>query len=336
VKKAHVPAELDLSVTRNTKRVWRDNMGATEVMQRVASKEHSTSREVMQIPEEVFQKNFNKSPFVFEHNLSDRPAFSMERLEKLLELTIPHPDLLYWDAGEKRIDQRWNEKPGRDFSAQEAFRRIRESGAWIILFGASRDPEIAELLDASMEQVRDLSGYDLFKDTKTRDAYIFITAPHRVTTYHMDFQCGFLLQLRGSKELHVFDQTDRENVPEVELEKFWTKDTNAAVYKPEFENRAKVVQLVPGIGAHLPVNAPHWLKNGDDISVSLSLNFQFKNSVLANIYRTNYYLRRFGFQPTPPGVSAFKDRLKGNGMNIPVEAAKLLKKLKGKKAASRI
>jgi hypothetical protein len=260
----------------------------------------------------------------------------MERLERLLELTIPHPELLYWDAGEKRIDQRWNERPGRDFSAQEALHRIRENGAWIILFGASRDPEIAELLDASMEEVRELSGYDLFKETKTRDAYIFITAPHRITTYHMDFQCGFLLQLQGAKELHVFDPADRENVPEVELEKFWTKDTNAAIYKPQYENRAKVIQLIPGIGAHIPVNAPHWLKNGDDISISLSLNFQFKNSVLANIYRTNYYLRKFGFQPTPPGVSAIKDRLKAHGMSIPVEAAKMVKKLKGKKAASRI
>ena len=311
-------------------------MSATDVLKNIAPRGQQSNNEVMQISKPVFQKNFNKNAFIFEHNLSDRPAFSMERLEKLLELTIPHPDLLYWDAGEKRIDQRWNEKPGRDFSAQEAFRRIRESGAWIILFGASRDPEIAELLDASMEQVRELSGYDLFKEVKTRDAYIFITAPHRVTTYHIDFQCGFLLQLRGSKELHVFDQTDRENVPEMELEKFWTKDTNAAVYKPQFEDRAKVVQLIPGIGAHIPVNAPHWLKNGDDISVSLSLNFQFKNSVLANIYRTNYYLRKMGLNPTPPGVSAFKDRVKGHGMEIPVETAKLLKRLKGKKAASRI
>ena len=311
-------------------------MGATNVVERVEKRASLTSREVMQIPEGVFRKNFNKNPFIFEHNLCGRPAFTLERLERLLELTIPHPELLYWDAGEKRIDQRWNERPGRDFSAQEALRRIRENGAWIILFGASRDREIADLLDASMEQVRELSGYDLFKDTKTRDAYIFITAPHRITTYHMDFQCGFLLQLQGAKELHVFDPADRENVPEVELEKFWTKDTNAAIYKPQYENRAKVIQLVPGIGAHIPVNAPHWLKNGDDISISLSLNFQFKNSALANIYRSNYYLRKFGLEPTPPGLSTFRDSLKGYGMSIPVEAAKMLKKLKGKKAASRI
>jgi hypothetical protein len=106
-------------------------MSFTEVMMQATAKPEP-SEEVMQIPQTVFQREFNKRPFTFNHNLSDRPAFSMERLEKLLELTIPHPELLYWDAGDKRIDQRWNEKPGRDFTAKEAFRRIRENGAWII------------------------------------------------------------------------------------------------------------------------------------------------------------------------------------------------------------
>jgi hypothetical protein len=286
-------------------------------------------KEIFHVPVGEFRQHFNKSPFIFQHSLAGNPAFTMDRLENLLEMTIPHPDLLYWDAGEKRVDQRWNEKPGRDFSVHEAFRRIRENGAWIILFSAERDPEIARILEESMQQVQLLSGYNLFDDVKIRNAYIFITSPHRVTTYHIDFQCGFLLQLHGDKTIHVFNQNDRELLTEEELERFWTKDTNAAVYKPELQNRATTVLLQPGIGVHVPVNAPHWLQNGDDISVSLSLNFQFKNAKLANIYRTNYYLRKLGLSPTPPGRSWILDRAKGHGMNIPVEGVKLLKKLKG-------
>lgn len=285
--------------------------------------------EIFQIPVGEFQRRFNRSPFTFQHPLAGHPAFTLERLENLLEMTIPHPELLYWDAGDKRVDQRWNDKPGRDFSAQEAFRRIRDNGAWIILFSAERDPEIARILEESMQQVQRLSGYNLFDDIKIRNAYIFITSPRRITTYHIDFQCGFLLQLHGEKTIHVFDQNDRELLTEQELERFWTKDTNAAVYKPELQNRATTVLLKPGIGVHVPVNAPHWLRNGDDISVSLSLNFQFKNAKLANIYRTNYYLRKLGLHPTPPGRSRILDRAKGHGMNIPVEGMKLIKRLRG-------
>ena len=294
------------------------------------------SNEILQVSEKVFREKFDKSPFLFEHTLAHNPAFTMDRLARLLEMTIPHPELLYWDAGKKRVDQRWNEQPGRDFSVEEAFRRIRENDAWIILFGAERDPEIAALLEQSMQQIESLCGYELFKDVKVRAAYIFITAPRRVVTYHIDFQCGFLLQLHGDKTLHAFERTDREVTSEVELERFWTKDTNAAIYKPEFECRAHKWVLRPGLGAHLPVNAPHWLENGDDISVSLSLNFQFKNSRLADIYRANYYLRKLGIEPTPPGVSMWRDRAKACGMTAPVAVAKALKSLKGKKAQSRI
>jgi hypothetical protein len=293
----------------------------------------AASQEVFHIPPAEFQQHFNKTPFTFRHSLAGNPAFAMDRLENLLEMTIPHPELLYWDAGEKRVDQRWNDKPGRDFSVHEAFQRIRENGAWIILFSAERDPEIARILEEGMQEVQTLSGYDLFDDIKIRNAYIFITAPHRVTTYHIDFQCGFLLQLHGDKTIHVFDQKDRELLSEEELERFWTKDTNAAVYKPELQNRAHSVLLKPGLGVHVPVNAPHWLQNGDDISVSLSLNFQFKNTKLANIYRTNYYLRKMGLTPTPPGRSMLLDRTKSYGMNIPVEGAKLLKKIRHDKGA---
>ncbi len=287
---------------------------------------------IMQIPEQIFREQFNRKPIQFEHNLAEHPAFSMDRLHKLLEMSVGDDRLLYWDAGQKRVDQRWNEKPGRDFSVEDAFRRIRENGAWFILFGAERDPEIAALLEASMQQVSTLSGYDLFRDIKVRSAYIFITSPNRLTTYHIDRECNFLMQLHGTKEIHIFDQKDREVLLETELEKFWSVDNNCAVYKPQFQNRAQTVLLRPGTGVHIPVNAPHWLQNGNDISVSLSLNFQFKNEKLGNIYRTNYYLRKAGLNPTPPGVSAFKDHLKGKAMAVPVAAAKTFKKWKEKKA----
>jgi hypothetical protein len=291
---------------------------------------------VLDVSEALFKRHFDKTPFLFEHSLADHPAFTMDRLTRLLEMTIPHPELLYWDAGEKRIDQRWNEQPGRDFPVEEAMQRIREKGAWIILFGAERDPEIAALLEQTMNQIESLCGYDLFSQVKVKGAYIFITAPRRITTYHIDFQCGFLLQLYGSKTIHVFDKADREITTEEELEKFWTKDTNAAIYKPQFQSRARTWVMTPGLGVHLPVNSPHWLENGDDISVSLSLNFQFRNSRLADIYRANYYLRKLGIQPVPPCISSWRDRSKACSMAAPVAMAKLVKKLKGKKEASRI
>jgi hypothetical protein len=88
------------------------------------------------------------------------------------------------------------------------------------------------------------------------------------------------------------------------------------VYKKELQNRAKAFNLLPGGGVHIPVNAPHWVQNGGDFSVSLSVNFTHKDSERANAYRANFFLRKLGLNPTPPGQSHFRDAAKGAVMAV--------------------
>ena len=269
-----------------------------------------------------FTKDFNQRPFLVDHSLSAHPAFTMDRLHELLERSLPIPDKVYWNAGKRDIGQRWSDRPGRDFSIEEAFRRIRETDAWIIIFGADRDPEINAMLKEGLAEIQDVTGIEFSRDVKSSQSIVFITSPRRISEYHIDRECSMLLQIHGKKTIHVFDQTDREVLPEQEKERFWTVDNNAAVYKPHFQDRAKTFLLEPGKAVHIPINAPHWLENGDDISVSVNQNFQFNNDKIANIYRANYYLRKMGVDPTPPGRSKLRDRLKGVGMNVPVELVK--------------
>jgi hypothetical protein len=68
--------------------------------------------------------------------------------------------------------------------------------------------------------------------------------------------------------------------------------------------------MTPGTVVHIPVNAPHWVKNHDNVSISVSVNFQFRDRMLANVYRANYALRKLGVRPTPPGRSGLRDLLK--------------------------
>ncbi len=269
-----------------------------------------------------FGKDFNNRPFMLDHSLAGHSAFTMDRLHDLLERSLPIPNKVYWNAGKKAIGQKWKDRPGRDFSIEEAFRRIRETDAWIIIFGADRDPEIHDLLEQGLAEVSEMTGIALSKEQKSRQSIMFITSPHRITEYHIDKECSLLLQIHGKKTIHIFDQKDREVLPEVELERFWTNDNNAAIYKPELQSRATSFVLEPGKAVHIPINAPHWLENGDDISVSVNQNFEFRNEKLANIYRANYYARRMGLSPLPPGRSYMRDRIKAQGMRLPVYMAR--------------
>jgi hypothetical protein len=258
-----------------------------------------------------FRAKFDRTSFEFRHNLANHPLFTLERLIELArETQTSRPGDLFYDAGTEDLNQRWSESAKPEFSAAEAVQRIENCGAWIVLKRADKDPDYKKLLDECMAELQDLSGLNLDRVMKMQEVIMFVTSPKRITTYHIDRECSLLMQIRGTKDIHIFDRNDREVLTEEEIERFWTVDHNAPRYKPEFQSHASVYQLRPGNGVHIPVNFPHWLKNGEDISISLNVNFQYRDTARANLYRMNYLLRRAGMTPTPPGKSPALDRFK--------------------------
>lgn len=257
-----------------------------------------------------FRENFDEKPFEFTHCFNpDHPAFKLSRLRKLIENPVTRGGA-YYDAGEIGIGQRWDSVPERKLTIEEVFDRVDNAGAWILIKRVQKDPEYNELLEQCLSEVKKLSGRAIDEDRKSQEAIIFITSPGRVTSYHIDRECNFLMQVSGQKEISVFNRNDREVTPESELETFWSKDNNAGVYKPHLQDHAHVFLMRPGTGVHIPVNSPHWLKNGDNVSVSFSVSYQYKDSRRKYVYQANYYLRRFGLNPTPPDKSALLDNTK--------------------------
>jgi hypothetical protein len=254
---------------------------------------------------------FDRSQFTFGHDLAEHPEFAVPRLIELAKSTAEfRPADVYYDVGVVDIGQRWETIPKGPLPVDETIRRIETEGAWIVLWRADLDPAYSRLLTAALSDILTITGAEIERQIKKKEIIIFITSPNRVTTYHIDRECNFLLQINGKKEISIFAREDREVLPEVEIERFWTVDNNAPVYRRHLQHRAEVLMLEPGNGVHIPINAPHWLKNGDNISVTASFNFQFHDSVRADIYRANYYLRKFGLEPRPPFLSPVADALK--------------------------
>jgi hypothetical protein len=261
-----------------------------------------------------FRKNFNRTSFSFRHRLAAHPMFEIPQLIQLAETCRKHPlarpDEIYFDAGDVKIDQRWDKTERPTLSPAEVLERIHTCGAWMMIRRAELVDDYRVVLEDCMKEIGDVLGVDLDQVMKVKNAIVFVTSPRRVTAYHIDRECNFLLQIAGDKALSVFDKTDRVVLPDAEIERYWAVDNNAAVYKPQLQDRARVHRMLPGDGVHIPVNAPHWVQNGDIPSVSLSINFEFKGRTKSDVYRANYYLRRIGLTPTPPGQSDVKDRVK--------------------------
>jgi hypothetical protein len=281
---------------------------------------------------DTFAANFDRKPFAFAHRLAYHPLFAPERLLQLAQQMAKDPSDVYYDAGDVRIDQRWDHVRACDLPIDVLLNRIETAGAWVILRRAESDPEYAALLDACMDEIEELSGLDLRQICKLRNAIIFISSPNRISSYHIDRECNCLLQIRGTKTVNIFDRDDRDVLPETEIERFWTVDNNAAVYKPHLQDRARVFELAPGCAVHIPVNAPHWVHNGPEVSVSLSINFHYKDALLADVYRANYWLRHIGLRPEQPRHSAardaFKSRLYGSARVLSATTRRLLGRTK--------
>jgi hypothetical protein len=277
-----------------------------------------------------FREDFDERPFEFRHSFtSGHPLFSLERMRRLLTNPVTK-NSVYYNAGDIRVDQRLDSVPERTKPVEEVFDSVGNAGAWIALLRVNEDPDYGSLLDECLSEVKKLSGRVIDEDKKTQEADIYITSPGRVTMYHLDPICNFLMQIGGEKQIHIFDRNDRDVLPEEELERFWSVKNYAATYPQELENRAEVYTLRPGTGVHIPLSNPHWLKNGDDISISLSINYQYKDMRIKNAYQANYYLRKMGLKPKPLGRSEFVDYLKASAVTVSRAATTRLKRLKAK------
>ena len=275
-----------------------------------------------------FREDFDEKPFEFNHCFSsDHSLFQLSRLRQLIDNPVTRAGI-YYDAGDIGIGQRWDTVPDRKQTLEETFDRIDNAGAWILMKRVHKDPDYDELLEQCLKEVQLLSGRQIDQDKKSQEAIIFLTSPNRVTSYHIDRECNFLMQVRGEKEISVFDRNDREVLPDSELETFWSKDNNAGVYKPQYQDRARVFLMKPGTGVHIPVNSPHWLKNGNNVSISLSISYQYKDWRRKYVFQANYYLRRMGLNPTPPGKSALLDNIKRIVMQAGFAGKKLLRPTK--------
>jgi hypothetical protein len=291
---------------------------------------------VMECDAAVFRRDLNVLPYEIGHTLKDHPLFQLPALVELAQRVAarrnPHMsggDVYFnegaIEAGTKPNYDRPEEERAR---AAELVRKIEQAEAWIILKHVEREEGYREVMEAAVCDALKLAGpagEELFRKIKWFEAIVFITSPNRVTEYHIDRECSWIFQIRGNKAIHLFDRADKDVVPEEELERFYTVDNRASQYKPQFEDRSIVYAMTPGTGVHIPVNTPHWLKNGDDVSITLNVNFQFHDAEIANLYKANYYLRRLGLKPAIPGAHPAADRLKARAFTLALAVKRKLK-----------
>lgn len=258
-----------------------------------------------------FKENFNRSHFGFSHSLAGHPLFEIPRLVELANFL---QERVVCTSGYNLVEQKWSSKPMSTQISETIDRiaNIESSGSFVMITRCQDDPEYQLLLSQIISELESLTEFPLKQEISWMDAYIFVTSPHTITPYHLDHESNFLIQIQGEKDVNVFDPFNPSIVTDSELEYYYIGDRENVYYKPEFQDTAGVYHLVPGVGVHHPSRAPHWVKNGDRVSVSLSINFCLRSiDREAKIYQINHYQRQLlKTEPIAPGKSKWRDNLK--------------------------
>jgi hypothetical protein len=264
-----------------------------------------------------FKTDFNVRPFQIRHDLVDHPAFSLERLVELAR-KLPAEQVEY-NAGDLPLTQDPTKTPRTGLSIEETIRRINDAKSWMVLKRVEDDPTYKQVLDDCLDQIEPLAP-----GMRTRRAFIFISSPGSVTPYHIDHEYNFLLQVRGTKKMTIFDPAV---LTEEAIERFYRGEHRNLVFDQSYVEKSQTFELTPGNGVHVPVNAPHYVLNGPAPSVSFSITFRTpEGDRRSAVYEVNDKLRRFGLKPRPVGKTPIVDRVKYVGYALYERAQKRLGK----------
>ena len=247
--------------------------------------------------------DFAKNPFEVHHHLTDHDLLSVESLavlaDQLPETSVEQNrgdvDAVVADGQAEKVD----DTPG------EIARNIETNGAWMVLKNIEQVPAYHDLLDELLDEVAPLvagreGGMNL------REGYVFLSAPNSMTPAHTDPEHNFLLQVRGTKMMNIGRFSDPK-VEQKQVEKMFTVHRNM----DQLPENPTGYHLHPGDGVYVPPNAPHWVENGPEVSVSLSITFRTPVTERgATVHVVNGHLRKLGLDPRPPGDHLATDRAK--------------------------
>jgi hypothetical protein len=262
---------------------------------------------IVTIDADVARAKFLKAPFALKHGLAAHPLFKLERLIELAQ-SMPR-DRIEYNSGKLLPGQRAEDIPSIDMAPADVIKRIEEANAWMVIKGVEQDPEYAGILRSFVDAAQAAAGKKA-GDYSDLQGFIFVSSANSTTPFHVDAEENILIQIRGDKFVHVFENGDRSLVSEEAMEISPSKHRNQH-YEPSYEARAEVFAMKEGDAVHLPYLWPHWVRTGERYSVSMAMTWKTPQvNRLNKIRLMNGTFRHYGLPQRPPGASPAMDGLK--------------------------
>lgn len=233
------------------------------------------------------------------HTLTDHPLLTLDALAVLAEV-LPG-DSAEWNPGALPIGIDPADVPRASRGVGDTIRDIDNSDSWVVLKRIEQVPAYATLLRTALGELEAIV-VPRTGAMHRLEGFVFISSPGSVTPFHFDPEHNILLQLRGQKTMTVFPGGDERLLAAEAQEAFHLGQHHRNLpWRDEFAALGEPVTLHPGEAIHVPVKAPHWVRNGPLPSVSLSLTWRSEWSTSeADARAFNRMLRGMGMRPQRP------------------------------------
>ena len=262
-----------------------------------------------------FRACYPNSAAKLRHNLLDDPLLDLSALVELSQ-ALGEANVEY-NPGDLPIGIDPADVPEAKLSAADTIRSIEDAGAWMVLKRIEQHPAYAELLETLLSELDSAIAPKTGKRHQC-EGFIFISSPGSMTPFHFDPEHNILLQIRGHKTMTVFAPTD-EVLASPELhERFHLGQHHRNLpWKDAFASRGDAITIHPGEAIHVPVKAPHFVRNGEEVSISLSITWRSEwSEAEASARGFNNLLRRMGLRPRSPKPYPAQNRAKANAFRV--------------------
>ena len=249
----------------------------------------------------LFAASYPHAPAKLRHALLEHPLLSLDALADLAG-ALPSESIEY-NPGALPIGIDPADIPKAGIGVVEAIRTIDTSACWVVLKRIEQVPAYATLLQDVLAELAHIvttcTGPML-----QLEGFVFVSSPGSVTPFHFDPEHNVLLQLRGEKAMTLFPSVDEAVFPDAVQEQFHLGQHHRNLpWRDEFSALGQPITITPGEAIHVPVKVPHWVQNGPQPSISLSLTWRSEWSYAeADARAFNHLLRGMGLRPARPAI----------------------------------
>ncbi|NCP17613.1 MAG: transcriptional regulator [Erythrobacter sp.] len=268
---------------------------------------HDTQSVFPDATREAFAAAYPETPLVLEHGLRDHPLLGLDALAELAA-QLPESSIEY-NRGDLPIGVDGKPDP-TGLTITETIRRIAQANSWAVLKNIEQHDAYRALLHDLLEELRPAieakTGAML-----TPQGFVFISSPNAVTPYHFDPEHNILLQLRGSKAMTQFPAGDARYAPDIMHESYHLGGPRELKWSDDLASGGTEFAIAAGQALFVPVMAPHFVRNGPESSISLSITWRSDWSYdEAGARCFNAIMRKAGLHPAPPQRWPGSNRLK--------------------------